>query len=210
MFAYESIVGRVMSRVFDLLVLNVFFVITSLPVITIGASLSALGTVLMEATDGDDSSFYLKYFRVFKENFKYATGAWGVFLFLAFLLKNNLQLIKETHFLTQFLVPLTIFFLMMLAIYVIYFFPLLGRLKNGLVTTVKNTFFLSIGFFPYTLLMLALSCGPIVLSLKANSVFYGMMVYFYLIIGFALTSYLNAIILNRVLHKVTKMKEVVD
>lgn len=67
---------RALTRAFDTIVATVLFLICSLPVVTMGASLSAMYATMI-ATANDGCSGVTRYFfGKFKENFKQATLLW--------------------------------------------------------------------------------------------------------------------------------------
>ncbi|MGN0294433.1 MAG: DUF624 domain-containing protein [Lachnospiraceae bacterium] len=70
----------VLSRLMDLLVLNFLFLLTSLPIITIGASLTALFSVSMKVVHDEESYISKNYVHAFRENFLQATAAFLVFI----------------------------------------------------------------------------------------------------------------------------------
>ena len=55
MFNYENPVWQFMNRVADLLILNLMFLIFSLPIITIGASYTALTYVTVKIVRKEDT-----------------------------------------------------------------------------------------------------------------------------------------------------------
>lgn len=74
------------SRIVDLLLLNFLFVITSLPVLTLGASLTALFSVSLKLVRNEESYVSRDYFRAFKKNFCQATVSfWAFSLIIALL-----------------------------------------------------------------------------------------------------------------------------
>ena len=65
-----------MERVWTLVVLNVLWVLCSLPVVTIGPSTAALYQVLGKVIQGEDSHTARKFFAAWRENFKCALLVW--------------------------------------------------------------------------------------------------------------------------------------
>ena len=73
-------------KLMELMWLNVLVLVTSLPIFTIGASFTAMHTVLVKIYRDEESGITKDYFAAFKSNFKQATLLWliylGVFLLL--------------------------------------------------------------------------------------------------------------------------------
>ena len=65
-FSLDSPFMRAMSRIADLMILNFLFILTSIPIFTIGAGLTALYTVCFRLGTDDEGSTAKDYFRAFK------------------------------------------------------------------------------------------------------------------------------------------------
>lgn len=72
-FSIDSPAMRALSRFADLVVLNLLFVVTSLPLITLGASLTALNHTAMKIVTDDYESIPRTYLASFRSNFRQAT-----------------------------------------------------------------------------------------------------------------------------------------
>ena len=64
----ENVIIRILNRIFDLIILNVLCLITSLPIITAGASLTALYSVTIRMVAREEGYIVRDYFRAFKKN----------------------------------------------------------------------------------------------------------------------------------------------
>lgn len=73
LFSPDSTLMRSLSTVADVMVLNLLFIATSLPVVTLGASLTALNFTAMRIATGECNSVTNDYFRSFRRNFRQAT-----------------------------------------------------------------------------------------------------------------------------------------
>ena len=73
LFSPDSTLMRTLTRIADTMILNFFFIVTSLPVITLGASLTALNFTAMRIATGRCNSVSGDYFRSFRANFRQAT-----------------------------------------------------------------------------------------------------------------------------------------
>ncbi|MBE6960231.1 MAG: DUF624 domain-containing protein [Ruminococcaceae bacterium] len=67
-------------KLMELMWLNVLVVITSLPIFTIGASFSAMHTVLVKIYRDEEDQLTRTFFSAFKKNFKQATLIWLIYL----------------------------------------------------------------------------------------------------------------------------------
>ena len=66
----------ILSRIFDLILLNICFVISCIPVVTIGAAMSALYSVTLKMADGEFGYTADTFFSSFRSNLKQATQLW--------------------------------------------------------------------------------------------------------------------------------------
>ena len=86
LFSLDNPVMRFLSRVADVMILNLLFLVCSIPIITIGASLSALYYCLFKIKEEEEGYLLKKFFHSFRQNFKQATLMWLIFLGVAILL----------------------------------------------------------------------------------------------------------------------------
>ena len=198
LFRIDSPFSQAMSELFDLIALNILFLLTCVPVFTIGAALSALHSVGLKQAVGEELPVVKTYFHEFKKNFRQATIAWipllllGVFLLADyFLAANGGSGGKGMQFA----------FGVMLLLYlceVHYLFPMIARYENTLWKTAKNALLVAIRFFPKTLALLALSVIPPVLAICGSTELFVIWQVAMLVIGFSLTIILQDRILNKI------------
>lgn len=75
-FAKNSSFNRFMMSFGSLILANMLFIVCSLGIITIGASMTALGTVVIKIKDEDDFRLVSTFFKAFGSNFIDATLPW--------------------------------------------------------------------------------------------------------------------------------------
>lgn len=79
---YNQPLSRFFSRMADLFILSLFWLATSWPIVTIGASTTALFYVCFRMWRREEGGLWKTYIKSFKENFKQATFIWLLYLFL--------------------------------------------------------------------------------------------------------------------------------
>lgn len=72
----DNPVFRLMSALGDILILNLLWVLCCIPLVTTGASTTALFTVARKLAAGEDSQITKDFFRAFRRNWKTATLMW--------------------------------------------------------------------------------------------------------------------------------------
>ncbi len=125
--AYTTIVGKI----FDTLMLGVLWVICSLPLITIGASTTALYYAIVKSVKNDEGYASTMFFKSFKKNFRQATILWLVVALAFFLMRLNSGILMAKTEGTFGLVMIG--FYTAAAVYVVltaaYMFPALSRFE---------------------------------------------------------------------------------
>src|SRR5690242_3309365 len=72
-FGVDSPLLRLLNRVADLMILNLLFLATSLPVVTLGASLTALSGTAMRIARGESESAAGDYLRALRRDLRQGT-----------------------------------------------------------------------------------------------------------------------------------------
>ncbi len=69
-FSFDSKPAQFFSRIWDLFLLNLMFIIGALPVVTIGVSAIAAYTVTLKIVEERENSIVLAFIKAYKQNFK--------------------------------------------------------------------------------------------------------------------------------------------
>lgn len=197
LFAPDSRFMRYLNRFADLMILNLLFLLTSIPIFTIGASLTALYSVCFHLGTDREGSTFRDYFAAFKENFRQATS---LFLLLLLWLMGTGGAAVIFCFMAGWMhylfVPFAVLFIVVVLV-ASYVFPLLSRFENRTATTLKNAALLSLGYLPRSILMGAINLFPFVL-LAVDLLTFLKAAFAWLIVWFAAAAYINCLILKKV------------
>lgn len=197
-----------MSRVADLIMLNIVFLICCIPIVTIGASVTAMHYVTLKMVRNEESYIIKGFFKSFKENFKQSTIIWLIMLVAGILLALDFRIMQQTGK-TGIMQIVTYALYMVLLVYTMtltYIFPLLSKFENSIKNTFKNALFMSIRHLPWTLLLLIVSFAPMIATLSIGIVFvYGILVW--IMVGFALTAFINSYIFRKVFDNYIPQEE---
>ena len=205
----ESPLMQMLTRIGDMILLNVLFLLCSIPVITLGASLAAMHKMLQEIVYDIDSSTVKGFFRAFRANFKQATVVWlFVMLIIASLFCDYLLII--TFFSGSMSVKWMLILLAVLAAVVCsvcaYMMPMLVRYENKLRNHLNNAVILSVIKLPRTIGLLLLNFLPLIILILSPNVFIQTLV-FWVFIGFAFTTYMETQLLKPVFDELEKGKD---
>ncbi len=195
----DSPLMRFLTKIADLMVLNILFCVTSIPLITIGASWTALYSVTLKMVRDEEGSVSRSYFRSFRQNFRQATLLWlGVLVVLALLVLDIRVLNGMAEGTAPGLLRVGVEILALLGIMVLqYLFPSLARFEASLADTLKNACMMALAHLPKTALMTAAVVGAVWITLINNTtIAIGLMVW--PLIGFALMAFGNSGILRKI------------
>lgn len=208
LFNYENPFIQFLVRVGDLMILNVLFILCSAPVVTLGASLTALHRVTQNMLFEQEEPLLKAFFRAFRQNFKQSTLAWLVELVVIVSLVCDVLLVMA-YFnggLAKAMYILVAVLAILVAGVYAYLMPLIARYENGMRQQVNNAVILAIIKLPKTLLLVFLNLLPVILVLISVPVFVQTLI-FWVIIGFAFVSFLTSSILKPVFQQLEKGNE---
>ena len=164
LFDLDSPFMRFLSRLADLMILNILVLIISIPVITIGAALTAMHYVLIKMVRNEETYITKMFFKSFKENFLQSTIEWIIIMavFGIFAADYFIFVRSGQEFSMVFMIAiLAVSVLVMMSI--MYVFPLQARFYNTIGKTFKNSVLIMILNFPKSILMFILYLLPVVL-----------------------------------------------
>lgn len=151
--------GKVMiffTRIAYSAYLNVLWFFCCLPIVTAGASTTALFYVTLKMAKDEEGNVTKSFFRAFRQNFKKATVIWLILLALGIVLALDGYIFYHMRFENAFWAVRTAVFLVALAAYAIvmmYIFPLLARFENTVKAMFLNSIMLGMRFLLCTVAM---------------------------------------------------------
>lgn len=166
MFRPDSPFVIFLTRAFNFVAANFLFLLTSIPIITIGASWSALYRVISNLVDDSSTSLGI-YFETFRAKFKMSTMIWAPCAVLFFLLMTEVLFISNTVG-TEIALPsggAVQMILIVLAVLVFsilsYVFPLIGMNDMTLKQILGISFYLAMSNFFSTVVMTVINLAPV-------------------------------------------------
>lgn len=201
LFSPDNIVMQFLSKIFDLMVLNLLFILSCVPVVTVGASLSALYYVCLKMLRGEDPYIWKNYWKSFRENFKQSTIIWllslAAFAFLGmdFYIINS----QDTALFAVIRVALWIISLILVSMF-LYAFPVISHFKCTLKQVIRNAGLMAIGHLPYTFLLLLLF-GGIFFLMNVSTRLFALVIVVSGICGFSVVAYTACIAFDRIFKK---------
>lgn len=191
-----------MGRLADLCMLNILCIICCLPVVTAGASLTALYYVTMKMVRNEESYIFRSFFKSFKQNFRQATVINLIMLAAAALLYLDTRITKAmADPVGKILAMIFALFIMIYLIILLYLYPVLAKFYNSIKNTFKNALLMGIRHLPYTFLMLAVCASPLLILFIPSFQVQMFLILVLILIGPALAAYCNSHFFVRIFDK---------
>ena len=147
-FNYDNPIWRFMGRLGDMIVLNLLWLVCSIPVVTIGASTTALYYCTLKYVRNEDYGDFRMFFRSFKQNFRQATIIWIPMLLIAAVLGFDFwffgQLMAGSGTVKFFLQAVVLAMIIVWSFVFLYVWPVLSRFENTTKNTILNAILMSI------------------------------------------------------------------
>ena len=179
-----------LEKVFNIMLANVLFILCSLPVITLGASLCGMLQVIQDQFYQEDAPALKRFFYGFRRNFLQGTLAWIILaVFLAGMGCNALLVLTYCRGWTAQVLYIILGFLTAAGLCIFsYVFPLIVRYQNPMKVHLNNALILSVVKLPRTLAMALLNTLIFWIAFFSLQVFISTFI-FWLIIGFGFIAY---------------------
>ena len=187
-----SMLDRTFTFLGQMIVLNLLWMICSLPVITAGASTTALFYCMLKLRKYDDVRVFKDFFSSFKQNFVQSTLVWIVMAALAGLIWMEKDAASQAQGdMTWMLGLMIVAFGIPLVMTALYIFPVIAAFENKTKTLIANAFFFSVRKFGSTIAMAVITILPMTMTLVDAELF-PVYLFIWLLFGFSLTAYADS------------------
>lgn len=178
----------------NFIVLNLVFLITCLPVFTIGTALSSLYYVTLKEARGEYGYLIRPYLRKFRENLKAGTAAFAILFVIGAILLFNLAFWFSIGSIASSVLTGLFFIALLLWLLVFtYTFPLIARFENTTRQTLKNAFCLMMTNVKPTLALLCIYIVVVTLCMFTKPMKLLMVLF-----GFAFIAYCQSFVFKKV------------
>ncbi len=150
-FGENNPVWKAINRFADMMVIGILFIITCIPVITIGAALCAFYYTAMDSLRKEDGYIFKRYFVSFGKNFKKGTLIWLIMLAAGIVFGVDMYFwlaISDMQFSVVMVIISAIITLAWL-LTLVFVFPLQARFENTIKNTIKNAFLIGVSHLPF-------------------------------------------------------------
>lgn len=209
-FNYDNDIWRFVGRLADIMVLNLLWILFSLPIVTFGISTTALYYCTLKIVKDEDDGNIRMFLRSFKKNWKEGLIIWLILLpillilildhrFFSAVFMNNTLLRFVLRGVTDALILLWLFVFL-------YVWPLLSRFENTWQKTMVHALLMSVRHLPFTLGMLAMDILSVVLVYFLIR-FMPIFVPVFFILGFPLLAWMNSVFFRKIFMQYEKRKK---
>lgn len=199
---YDNKFFEVLEKITNIVILNILCIISSLPIITIGASITTTYSIAMKMVKDKDTYIVKDYIKIFKENLKTSTIAWSIMTIIGGVIVFDLYISTLiSHKLISNILQLLFIMISIVYIFTItYLFPIIAKFENTIKNTLINSTLISMQNLPYTIIIVILNLIPLLLISILPS-YWGEIIFFYTVMGFGITAYINSIFFEKIFIK---------
>lgn len=191
---------RVLTRLFDLILLNILWLICSLPVFTVGASTTALYKVTLQMTANEEGYILRDFLKAFKKNFKQSTIVWLVLMGVGAVLGVDFLVLREMEGTAAWMSRIVwIITATCYVIEILFVFPLIARFENTTVNMIKNAVLIPVSRLPYTFCVFIMTGMCLVITFfNQMTIMAGAIIWS--ILGMAVLSFANSFFMRKILE----------
>lgn len=168
LFSPDNPVMKFIVKIGYIWYLNILWLVTSLPLITIGASTTALIYSSMKLLK-DDGYPTQNFFKSFKKNFRQSTAIWLIYLAVGALLALDLVAWNKQGQNVKFAQGLVFAILILYMLSFTYVFAIQSKFVNPVISTIRFSFILPFKHFKETILMVVVEA--VVIYLNVTTIF---------------------------------------
>lgn len=191
-----------MGKVADLCLLNLVCLACCIPIVTAGASITALYYVTLKMVRNEESYIFRSFFKSFKQNFRQATIIHLIMVAAAILLYLDTNIVKVMgEPMSQIMSVIFAVFTLVYAMILLYLYPILAKFYNSVKNTFTNAVLMAIRHLPYTIIMLIICALPLLIFFVPSLQMQMTLILLLLLFGMAVIAYLNSFFLVKIFDK---------
>lgn len=202
-FNMDSPLMIALNKMADLMVLNLLTLVCCLPIITVGASLTAMHYTVLKLVRDEESYIIKSFFKSFKQNFRQATVIWLLQLFVYIVLGLDFYLLFMTGTKYNIIFQVILFVVTVVVLLIsVFVYPVLCKFDNTILKTLKNAMFIGMLQIPKAILMLLMFVAPPLVALIMPQVIPVVLLY-----GLTAPAYGGAKLYNKFFEKMESQLE---
>jgi uncharacterized membrane protein YesL len=197
MFDINGRFFRGLTKAGDFFILGLLLVVFSIPVLTIGTSLTAAFYVALKSVRDEEGYMWKDFWKSWKQNLRQSILIELIIAVLAAILYVDIRVSYDWAKADGNMVIRLIMFaalgcMLVLVAVTLYVFPVLAKFENSVLKTLKNALILCMHHLPQTIVMLIITYGVTYFSLQYFTAF---------IVTIPLILYVDAYVLSRIFQQ---------
>ncbi len=180
MFNMENPVWKFIGKLVDVFVVNVLFILCSLPIITFIPSCSAMYYVTLKLVRDEENYPARSFWKFFKKNIKQGIGLSLITLGTGLLFVADIVLYMayaEEIAGSSFLIILMLMVLLVWVMVMMYIPPVFARFDNSTKNIIKNSALMAVAHLPKTLLMVIITVVLTVFGIFVPILWFGLIAF---------------------------------
>ncbi len=201
MFQQDNTFNNIMTKIFDVVLLNVLWLIGCLPIITIGASTTALYYMTMKMVRDEEGGITKGFIRSFKENFRQSVPLTLMFLVFVGVLAADFHILGSSgENSSSMMYGICITILIIGGAVFGYVFPLLAKFENTVRNTLSNAARIALTHLWQTAVIVVLNLLPVIWLLVSPETF-AKVFWIWFFAGTGASAYINSMLLVKIFDK---------
>lgn len=200
-FSIDSKLWQLMTAFGEIMLLNICWIVASLPLVTIGAANTAMYTMMGRRLRDEGSGTIVPFFQAWWKNLKMSTLFWVCQVFIS----ANLGLILFLN-LPLFLKILAAIFLVLVTMVFSLIYPQIARYRNGWFPYLRNAIILVVLKLGKVLLNLLVVLSPVIIFLLVPVEFIQYS-FLWFLFGFSALFYVSAELMRKILAPLEELSQ---
>lgn len=163
--SYDGVIARGINKLVDMILLSVLWLVSCIPVVTIGTASTALYYTVQKVIKYDRGKIWTDYWHSFKSNFKQATMVWLILLVIYYLFGVSIYstwLLCSAGAVDKWTYLMPVIPAILVTMWAVYLFPSIARFQNKTKTIMVNCLAIAVMHLGASLLLLMITVVAIV------------------------------------------------
>lgn len=194
LFNMDNPLFTFLSKLGDLMLINALCILCCIPIVTMGASITAMFYVTLRMVRNQESYIIKDFFHSFRQNLKQGIVIHLFFMLITIILGLDMYVLwklLDVEVFFKILFALIIVIAVLAIITYLYVYPLLAQFNNTTRGIIRSALFMSLKHWPYTITFLLITSVPFFAGWVVTYLL-EWEILFFLLIGFSTMAYINS------------------
>lgn len=206
-FRADNPYNSFMSKVFDIILINLLWTVCCIPVITIGASTAAMYSVMLRLVRDEEGPIIQSFFDFFRKNFVKSIPYTVIMVLFTLVMILDMHILgQQSSDMASVMYGVTIALMVTGIIVLSYALPLFARFENPPAVQFSNAWRLAVTHIPQSLIILVINSVPIIWLLVSPSTF-ALIFWVWLLCGTGTATYFDSRIPIVMFDRITRRSD---